>query len=96
MFVKKGEEKFFAIKPETSDLYFCSYYNGNNKTGHLLKLMIVCPWITTESCFDGIVTLERWLEVKGNIEEWLNQKVKEFEFLINYNTPNNGHYGTDS
>jgi len=37
--------------------------------------------------------------VKGEVEEWLIKKVKEFEFLIEYNKPDvslYGRNGTDS
>ena len=87
IFLKKELETFFGVKSEYSDIYFCSMTDGNNKTFHLLKHLMDSGscWISTEKMLDGTVTLERWLEVKGNIEKWLTKKVEEFEFLIDYN-----------
>jgi hypothetical protein len=96
VFLEKGLETYFGVKPECSDLYFCSNSDGNNKTSHLFKHLIengASSWISTESVLDGNITLEKWLDVDGEIEEWLLKKVKEFEFLTGYN---NGHYGTNS
>jgi hypothetical protein len=56
-------------------------------------------WISTKDGLVGTITLERWLDVEGEAEEWLIKKVKEFEFLIEYNKPDislYGHNGTDS
>ena len=96
VFLEKGLETYFGVKPECSDLYFCSNADGNNKTPHLLKRLMengVGSWISTESVLDGDITSERLLDVDGEVEEWLLKKVKEFEFLLGYN---NGHYGTNS
>lgn len=100
VFLEIGLENYFGVKPECSDLYFCATTDGNNKTSHLLKhLMEGGSWISTENGLGGI-TLERWLDVEGEVEEWLIKKVKEFKFLIEYNKPNvslmYGHNGTDS
>ena len=51
-------------------------------------------WISTEDGLGGTITSERWLDVGGEVEEWLIEKVKEFEFLMSYS--NDGHNGTDS
>jgi hypothetical protein len=101
VFLERGLENFFGVKPECSDLYFCAATDGNNKTSHLLKHLMggLGSWISTEDGLGGIITLERWLDVEGEVEEWLIKKVKEFEFLIEYNKPNvssYGHNGTDS
>ena len=101
VFLERGLENFFGVKPECSDLYFCASTDGNNKTNHLLKHLMrgLGSWISTEDGLGGIITLERWLDVKGEVEEWLIKKVKEFEFLIEYNKPDvslYGHNGTDS
>ena len=101
VFMERGLENFFGVKPECSDLYFCASTDGNNKTSHLLKHLMggLGSWISTEGRLGGIITLERWLDVEGEVEEWLIKKVKEFEFLIEYNKPDvslYGHNGTDS
>ena len=101
VFLERGLENFFGVKPECSDLYFCASTDGNNKTSHLLKHLMegLGSWISTENGLGGIITLERWLDVEGEVEEWLIKKVKEFEFLIEYNKPDvslYGHNGTDS
>ena len=101
VFMERGLENFFGVKPECSDLYFCASTDGNNKTSHLLKHLMggLGSWISTEDGLRGIITLERWLTVEGEVEEWLIKKVKEFEFLIEYNKPDvslYGHNGTDS
>ena len=88
VFLEKGLETYFGVKPECSDLYFCSNADGNNKTPHLLKHLMengVGSWISTESVLDENITLEKWLNVDGEVEEWLLKKVKEFEFLLSYN-----------
>lgn len=97
----EGLENFFGVKPECSDLYFCASTDGNNKTSHLLKHLMgnLGSWVSTEDELGGTITLERWLDVEGEVEEWLIKKVKEFEFLIEYNKPDvslYGHNGTDS
>ena len=99
--MERGLENFFGVKPECSDLYFCASTDGNNKTSHLLKHLMggLGSWISTEDGLGGTITLERWLNVEGETEEWLIKKVKEFEFLIEYNKPDvslYGHNGTDS
>ena len=98
VFLERGMETYFGIKPENSDLYFCATTDGNNKTSHLLKhLTDIGSWISTDGALEGIITKERWLDVEGEAEDWLKKKVEEFEFLINYNKPNNnGYYGTNS
>jgi hypothetical protein len=101
VFLERGLENFFGIKPECSDLYFCASTDGNNKTSHLLKHLMggLGSWISTKDGLVGTITLERWLDVEGEAEEWLIKKVKEFEFLIEYNKPDvslYGHNGTDS
>lgn len=95
VFLEKGLETYFGVKPECSDLYFCSNADGNNKTSHLLKRLMengVSSWISTESVLDGRITSERLLDVDREVEEWLLKKVREFEFLISYN---NEHDGTN-
>ena len=101
VFLERGLENFFGVKPECSDLYFCASTDGNNKTSHLLKHLMggLSSWISTEDGLGGTITLERWLDVEGEVKEWLIKKVKEFEFLIEYNKPDislYGHNGTDS
>ena len=101
VFLERGLENFFGVKPECSDLYFCASTDGNNKTSHLLKHLMggLGSWISTEDGLGGTITLERWLNVEGEVEEWLIKKVKEFEFLIEYNKPDvslYGHNRTDS
>lgn len=101
VFLERGLENFFGVKPECSDLYFCASTDGNNKTSHLLKHLMggLGSWISTEDGLGGTITLERWLDVEGEVEEWLIKKVKEFEFLIEYNKPDvslYGHNRTDS
>lgn len=91
IFLKKGLDSFFGIKPEfLLDLYFCAPSDGNNKTSHLLKHLMNGDnsWVSMESCLDGIITFEKWIEVKGEFEKWLIEKIKEFNFLIDYNKPN--------
>lgn len=84
----QGENSFYGIKPEHSDLYFCAFHDGNNKTSHLLKHLIkgndTSRWISTEDRLNGAITSEKWLEVEGDVEKWIIQKVKEFEFLTYY------------
>ena len=46
-------------------------------------------WISTENGLGGIITLERWLDVKGETEKWLVEKMVEFDFLMNYNNCGN-------
>lgn len=89
VFLEIGLETFFGVKPENSDLYFCATADGNNKTSHLLKHLMegLSSWISTEDGLGGIITLEKWLDVEGEVEEWLIKKVEEFEFLIEYNKP---------
>jgi len=101
VFLERGLENYFGVKPEYSDLYFCASTDGNNKTSHLLKHLMggSGTWISTEDGLGGIITLVTWLDVEGEAEEWLKKKVKEFEFLIEYNKPDAslyGHNGTDS
>ena len=101
VFLVRGLENFFGVKPECSDLYFCAFTDGNNKTSHLLKHLMggLDSWISTEDGLGGTITLEIWLDIEGKVEEWLIKKVKEFEFLIEYNKPDvslYGHNGTDS
>lgn len=85
VFLERGMETYFGIKPEYSDLYFCTATDGNNKTSHLLKHLTsdIGSWISTEGALDGTITKERWLDVGGEAEDWLKKKVKEFEFLMN-------------
>ena len=82
----KELKNFYGVKPEYSDLYFCSTCDGNNKTSHLLKHLINGnnSWISLEGKIFGIITLEKWLTVGGDIERWLSEKIKEFDFLIGY------------
>ena len=100
VFLERG--LFFGVNPEGSDLYFCAYTDGNNKTKHLLKHLMggLGSWISpNEYGLGGIITLERWMDVEGEVEKWLIKKVKEFEFLIESNKPDvslYGHNGTDS
>ena len=103
VFLERG--LFFGVNPEGSDLYFCAYTDGNNKTSHLLKHLMrgLGSWILSDEYgLGGIITLERWMDVEGEVEKWLIKKVKEFEFLIEYNKPDvslyglYGHNGTDS
>ncbi len=101
VFMERGLENFFGVKPECSDLYFCASTDGNNKTSHLLRHLMggLGSWISTEDGLGGTITLERWLDVEGEVEKGLIKKVKEFEFLIEYNKPDvllYGHNGTDS
>ena len=63
VFLEKGLDTFFGVRPEYYDLYFCSNVDGNNKTSHLLKHLMsgTGSWISTESGLGGIVTLEKEL-----------------------------------
>ena len=95
VFLVRGLETYFGVKPECSDLYFCASTDGNNKTSHLLKHLMggLGSWISIEGGLRGIITLVTWLDVEGEVEEWLIKKVKEFEFLIEYNKPDVSLYG---
>ena len=86
VFIKKGEEMVIGVKPECSDLYFCTINDHNNKTSHLLSHLMSGPfnWVATEGSLVGTITLEKWIEVGGKIEKWLLEKTKEFEFLMSY------------
>jgi hypothetical protein len=91
VFFESGLETFFGVKPINSDLYFCSSTDKNNKTKHLMNLLMkgIGSWISTENGLGGIIILERWLDVKGETEKWLVEKMVEFDFLMNYNNCGN-------
>ena len=92
IFLERGLETFFGVKPENYNHYFCSSADGNNKTSHLLKsLMSSGTWISTDDGLGGIITLEKQLEVSGKAEKWFIEKMKEFEFLNGW-----GYHGTNS
>ena len=60
VFLERG--LFFGVNPEGSDLYFCAYTDGNNKTKHLLKHLMggLGSWISPDEYgLGGIITLER-------------------------------------
>ena len=84
--VKEQGKIVYGVNPSNTDLYFCAHLTRNHKTKHLLNHLLNnhFSWISTEGYIDGTILSAHWIEVGGEIENWLTEKVETFRFLSKY------------